>query len=94
LQSHYREAEAQIPALLAKAKAWPFLYHVVARVYALQGKNEDAMKWLRIWAENHHPSYPAYTRDPFLARLRTYPPFIRFLEDMKERWKRYRRAFG
>jgi serine/threonine protein kinase len=94
LQGHYQEAEGQIPALLAKAKAWPILYNVVARVYALQGKNEDAMKWLRIWAENHNPSYPAYARDPFLARLRTYPPFIRFLADMKERWKHYRRAFG
>jgi acyl-CoA synthetase (AMP-forming)/AMP-acid ligase II len=50
LQGRYREAEGHIPALLEKARAYPFLYHVVARIYALQGKSEEAMKWLTLWA--------------------------------------------
>jgi TolB-like protein len=94
LQGRYREAEGQIPALLEKARAYPFLYHVVARIYALQGKNEEAMRWLLVWANGFHPSYPTYLRDPFLDRIRQYGPFVQFMADMKKRWERYRREFG
>jgi tetratricopeptide (TPR) repeat protein len=94
LQGRYREAEAQIPDLLARAKAWPILYNVLARIYALQGKNEEAMKWLMVLEEKHFSSYPSHARDPFLARLRHYQPFLEFLADLKERWKRYKREFG
>jgi serine/threonine protein kinase len=95
IQGHYREAEGQIPALLKKAPAvYPYLYYVVARIYALQGKNEEAMKWLTPWANSHGQSYPAYVRDPFLDRMRQYGPFVQFMAEMKRRWERYRREFG
>jgi eukaryotic-like serine/threonine-protein kinase len=94
LQGHYSEAEAHIPALIEKARAYPYLYYVVARIYALQGKNEEAMKWLLLWANGFCPCYPAYVRDPFLERIRQYGPFVQFMADMKRRWERYRREFG
>jgi serine/threonine protein kinase len=94
LQGRYREAEGHILALLEKARAYPNLYYVVARVYALEGKNEEAMKWLAPWANSHGQSYPAYVRDPFLDRMRQYGPFVQFMADLKRRWERYRREFG
>jgi serine/threonine protein kinase len=93
LQGRYREAEGHIPALLEKASAYPYLYYVVGRIYALQGKNEEAMKWLAFWAK-FQPDYPMYVRDPFLERIRQYGPFVQFMADMKRRWERYRREFG
>jgi TolB-like protein len=94
LQGRYREAEDQIPVLLKNARGYVILYYVVARVYALAGKNEEAIKWLKHWAERFHPSYPNYARDPFLDRLRDYKPFVEFMADMKDRWRRYQREFG
>jgi tetratricopeptide (TPR) repeat protein len=94
LQGRYREAEGQIPALLEKARAYPYLYYVVARIYALQGKGEQAMKWLTLRVNGHHQNYPAYVRDRFLDRIRQYGPFVEFMADMKRRCERYRREFG
>jgi serine/threonine protein kinase len=94
LQGHYGEAEAHIPALIEKARAYPYLYYVVARIYALQGKNEQAMKWLMLWAKGFNPNYPAYIRDSYLVRIRQYGPFVQFMADMKKLWERYRREFG
>jgi serine/threonine protein kinase len=94
LQGRYREAERHIPALLEKARAYPYLYYVVARIYALQGKNEEAMKWLTLWANRFSPSYPSYVRDAFLDRIRQYGPFVQFMANMKRLWERYRREFG
>ena len=94
LRGHYHEAEGHIPALLKKARAYPYLYYVVARIYALQGKNAEAMEWLTRWANGFSPSYPAYVRDPLLDRLRQYGPFVQFMADMKRLWKQYQREFG
>jgi hypothetical protein len=94
LQGRYREAEGHIPALVAKARAYPFLYYVVARIYALQGKSEETMKWLTLWANGFAPCYPMYVRDGYLDRIRHYEPFVQFMADMKRRCERYRREFG
>jgi tetratricopeptide (TPR) repeat protein len=94
LQGRYREAEGHIPALLDKARAYPFLYYVVARIYALQGKSDQAMKWLTLWANGLCPCYPMYVRDRYLDRIRQYGPFVQFMADLKKLRDRYRREFG
>jgi tetratricopeptide (TPR) repeat protein len=94
LQGRYREAEEQVPALLEKARAYPYLYIVVARIYAVQGKSEEALKWLAFLATKFSPSYPHYLRDPFLDRIRQYGPFVRFMAEVKRMWDQYRREFG
>ena len=95
LKGRYGEAEGHIPALLEKAaRGGIHNYHVVVRIYALEGKNEEAMKWLTLWANGFFPSYPLYLRDPYLDRIRQYGPFVQFMADMKRRWERYRREFG
>jgi len=94
LQGRYREAEEHIPVLLEKARTFPYLYYVVARTYALEGKQEEAMEWLTLWANRFFPSYPSLVRDRLLDRIRQYGPFVQFMADMKRLWERYRREFG
>ncbi|HKQ76180.1 MAG TPA: protein kinase [Blastocatellia bacterium] len=97
LQGKHQEAEAAVPAILAKVRRHPFTHHIyydIARVYALGGKSEKAVEWLRITVKEGFPCYPLFARDSFLERIRKNPEFIKFMTEMKERWEDHRREFG
>jgi hypothetical protein len=65
----------------------------IACVYALRGKTEEAVKWLRSTADTGMPNYPLFARDPHLDRIRKEPAFIQFMAELKTRWEGYRRDF-
>jgi len=98
LKGDFRAAETEIPIALANHPRKDPLYHHdaydIACVYALEGKNAEAVKWLRESAVWGYHLYPRYTRDRFLDRIRQSPEFIRFLAQAKAENDRYRREFS
>lgn len=98
LKGDFRAAEALIPVILSRHPVKdPFYHHAaydIARIYALEGKSVEAVKWLREAAAKGFPCYPLFERDAYLNRIRQAPEFIQFMSEMKTRWEGYRREFG
>jgi tetratricopeptide (TPR) repeat protein len=96
LQGKHEEAQAAIPGVMEKVrrdKAYHHFTYTNARIYALGGKSEEALRWLRITAQEGFPCYTLFARDPFLDPIRKDPGFIRFMGEMKTGWDDYRREF-
>jgi hypothetical protein len=66
----------------------------IARVYALAGKSEEALKWMRTTIAEGLPNYPLFERDRFLDPIREDPAFKQLLSEMKSRWEGYQCEFG
>jgi len=98
VKGDFHQAEAEIPAVLAKHPLKDPLYHHaaydIACIYALEGKSADAVKWLRESAVWGYHLYPRYTRDVFLDRIRQSSEFVQFLAEMKAENDRYRQEFS
>lgn len=97
LQGKHQEAQAAIPSILGKAqrdRTYHHLTYEIARIYALSGKSEEALKWLRVTVKEGYPQYPQFLRDSFLDPIRKDPAFIQLLAEMKTRWEGYQREFG
>lgn len=97
LNGKHEEAQTGIPLILAKERRYRGYHHDtynIARIYALGGKSQEAVKWLRTTAAEGFPHYPLLVRDTFLDPIRDDPSFKHFVEEMKERWQGYRRKFG
>ena len=67
--------------------------YAIACVYAMTGKTDEAMKWLRETASTGFSSYPTLDRDPFLDVIRQTPEFVQFMAEMKELYERRRNEF-
>ncbi|HQR35920.1 MAG TPA: protein kinase [Blastocatellia bacterium] len=97
LEGRHEKALAAIPGILKISRRGPTYHHQthsIARVYALAGRKEDAIHWLRITAQEGLPNYPAFSKDPYLESLRQEPAFIQFLEELRTRWESAKREFG
>jgi DNA-binding winged helix-turn-helix (wHTH) protein/TolB-like protein len=97
LKGDFHTSEAEVSFMLSDANPQNFAYHHVtydiACLYALGGKSEEAVKWLRETAAKGFPSYTMFARDAYLNRIRQAPEFIRFMEEMKTQHDRYKREF-
>ncbi len=96
LQSRHSEAQAAVPGILENVRRYKGYHHYpydIARIYALDDKSEEALKWLRITVNEGFPCYTLFARDPFLDPIRKDPAFIEFITEMKIRWEGYRREF-
>ena len=97
VKGNFREAEARVPGLLARIQFNDQSRHHstydAACIYALGGKSEEAVKWLKETAATGFPNYPLFERDPFLDRIRQAPEFIRFMADSKTRWEASKKEF-
>ncbi len=98
LKGDFREAEARVPGIIAKIQLNDFSRHHstydAACIYALAGKSEEAVKWLKETAATGFPNYPLFERDRFLDRIRQTPDFIQFMADEKAQWEKNRQEFG
>ena len=97
LQGKHREAQAGVPRIMELARKDKGYHHYpydIARVYALDSKSKEAVKWLRLAVKDGFPCYPLFARDPFLDPVRNDPAFILFMNEMKIRWAGYKREFG
>ncbi|MGH9968891.1 MAG: protein kinase domain-containing protein [Pyrinomonadaceae bacterium] len=96
LKEDFHAAEAEIPWILEhirKDRGYHHNTYEIARVYALAGKRQAAIKWLRETAATGLPCYPLFERDPYLNRIRQAPEFIQFMSEMKAQVEKYKREF-
>ena len=96
LKEDFHAAEAEIPWILEhiqKNRGYHHNAYEIARVYALAGKSQEAIKWLRETAETGLPCYPLFERDPYLNRIRQAPEFIQFMSEMKAQVEKYKLEF-
>ncbi len=97
LQGKHQEARAIVPSILKRERRYRGYHHgtyMIARIYALGGKSEEALKWLRVTVKEGFPCYPLFVRDSFLDPIRKDPAFLQFMAEMKTRWERYQRELG
>lgn len=91
------EAEARVPGIVTQIPTEDQERHHVtydaACIYALSGKNAEAVKWLRETANSGFPNYPLFAQDKFLDPIRNSPEFIQFLSEQKAQWERFRREY-
>jgi TolB-like protein/DNA-binding winged helix-turn-helix (wHTH) protein/tetratricopeptide (TPR) repeat protein len=83
-------AQHQVQEAIAKGNGYQHFHHVayaVASAYALLGKREEALQYLRIAADDGFPCYPLFEHDTNLDRLRNDPPFQAFLTEQKKQWE-------
>ena len=97
LKGNFLEAESEINFILGKYPVKNLFYHHatydIACVYALSGKSDESVKWLRETAATGFPSYQLFKRDPFLNRIRQTPEFSQFMAEMKAQFERYKQEF-
>ena len=96
LQGKSKEAETAIPSILEQARNNRAYHHVtfdIACIYAIGGKTDEAVKWLRMTADTGMPNYPLFARDPHLDRIRKETAFIQFMTELKKRWDGYKHEF-
>jgi tetratricopeptide (TPR) repeat protein len=82
LRGEFQKAETEIPAIVEKGEKLRSYHHVTysfACIYALQGKTEPAIKWLKKTGETGMLNYPMFARDPYLERIRQDSAFIKFM---------------
>jgi len=74
LRGDFRSAEAIIPTILSTHPPYDLQYHhaahEIASIYALKGKSDEAVRWLREAAAMGFPCYPLFERDVYLSRIR------------------------
>ena len=88
-----RGAEQAIDSSIRLGKGLGHFHHAeydIACAYAVLGRNEESLRWLRRTAADGFPCYPLFEKDPLLARLRSDRDFQTFLGEMKAGWERYR----
>jgi eukaryotic-like serine/threonine-protein kinase len=96
LKGQRQNAEAAIPAILQQARNNRAYHHItynIACVNALEGKTDEAVKWLQMTAETGMPNYPLFVRDPHLNRIRKETAFIQFMAELQPRWEGLKKAF-
>jgi tetratricopeptide (TPR) repeat protein len=96
LRGEFQEAEKAIPSIIEQARnnrAYHHIIYNIAAVYALAGKTDEAVRWLRTTADTGMPSYPMFARDPHLDRIRKEPAFIQFMSELKTRWEGFKQQF-
>ncbi|MDQ6788520.1 MAG: tetratricopeptide repeat-containing serine/threonine-protein kinase [Acidobacteriota bacterium] len=95
-QGKFAKAEAMIPAIAKQITISQAYHHVTydfACAYALNGKADESVKWLKETVDTGMPVYPLFATDSHLDKIRQNPKFIRFLEDSKVIWEDLKRSF-
>jgi tetratricopeptide (TPR) repeat protein len=96
LKGQHQKAEAAIPAILQQARNNRAYHHItynIACIFALEGKADETVKWLRATADKGMPNYPLFARDPYLNRIRKEPAFIQFMAELEPRWQGFKQQF-
>lgn len=96
VQGKFDEAEAMIPEIAKQITISQAYHHVTydfACAYALNGKADEAVKWLQETADTGMPVYPLFKTDSHLDKIRQHPKFIQFLENSKIIWEDLKQSF-
>ncbi len=87
------EARAKIEEAARIGEGFGHYHHTTllfAWTYVALGQLDLALKWLEYTADNGYPNLPWFERDPNLAKLRSHPPFVAFLDRLQPRLARLR----
>jgi serine/threonine protein kinase len=76
-----------------RATDYHHVTYEIACVYALNGNEPEAMKWLQTTADNGFRSHTLFARDPYLDRLRGMPQFEQFMAKLASEHGRLRTEF-
>jgi TolB-like protein/Flp pilus assembly protein TadD len=86
-------AEDKVQIALAGRASFAHAHHIeynVGVAYALLGRHDSAVRWLRQAAVNGFPCFPYYERDDFLRDLRGHPEFRDLLDWLRAERDRLR----
>ncbi len=89
-----RLAEERIRAAVERGRGYGHFHHTaynVASAYALLGRPAEALRWLRVAADNGLPCYPLYEKDPTFDKIRKDPGFVAFLAEQRRAWEEFGR---
>jgi hypothetical protein len=91
LDGHPRRAQALVtPDLEAVATASDVFPRLLAQGFALAGQTGPALHWLKRAVARGFINYPFLSQhDPFFQPFRANPEFIRLMDDVRQRWKRF-----
>jgi tetratricopeptide (TPR) repeat protein len=87
-----KEAEAEIAEAIRLESGGSHFHHAaynIASAYALMGRNDSALQWLKRVAREGFPNYELFLRDPNLNSLRRDAEFRRFLDEQRKLWEHY-----
>lgn len=74
----------------AAAEATDVFARMLAQGYAVSGRPEEATRWLAVAVERGFINYPFMAQhDPFLAAIRGHGPFVRLMDTVRDRWRRF-----
>jgi serine/threonine-protein kinase len=91
------KAEAALRSATRSKQIFTYSHHVAhtaAAAFAILGKTDSAVTWLRRASETGFPHYHVFRDDPHLASLRDVPEYRRLLSVLKRQWVAFNREFG
>ena len=98
LRGNYRAAEDEIPVIVSmqsdKEESYHHVTYNIACMYGIEGKSEEAVKWLKKTAETGYPSYPQFEREVSFDRIKQSAEFVQFMNEMRTEWETYKSEFG
>jgi tetratricopeptide (TPR) repeat protein len=77
------------PALEQSARWVEYLAWFLGEGYALIGRRDDALRWLREAVGQGLINYPLIERDPFLESLRGDAEYEALMQQVKQRWQTF-----
>lgn len=86
------EAEAAIQQAISIGQSFQHFHHAtynIASAYALLNNPDEALRWLRVTADEGFPCYPLFEKDPNLINLRGDARFVSMMTELRQQWKRY-----
>ncbi len=63
----------------------------IGRAFAIAGRADTAVEWLRNAADDGYPCFPVFENDHALDRVRGEQVFQTFLAQQRERWEQFRK---
>ena len=89
LQGDATGARHVTPLLEQSARWVEYLALFLAGGYALIGRRDDALRWLKEVVRLGFINHPFFTRAPFLESLRGDAEFQALLQQVERRWKAF-----
>ena len=86
------EAEEAIKRAIEIGQGYGHFHHTaynIASTYAILNRQDDAIKWLTVAADDGFPCYPFFEIDHTLDKLRQNPAFVSFMAKLKGQWEKY-----
>jgi len=86
-------AEQKIRLAIERGKGFGHFHHTayhIACAYALMNKQDEAIKWLELTANEGFPCYVLFDTDHNLDNLRQNPRFQEFMKKRKAQWEYYK----